>query len=73
MPYYVYVIDTASNINRLCESFDDFHDAEKLEKEMNKGLCPGDNYVILILYAENEANSIQKIDAIRKENKWLSN
>jgi len=74
MPYYVYAIHTDSNMNRLYkEPFDDFHDAEKFEKRMNEGRSPSDNYVVRMFYAENEANSIQIIDAIRKENNWPSN
>jgi hypothetical protein len=72
MPYYVYAIHTDSNINRLYESFDNFNDAKRLEKEMEKGRFSGDNYVVRMIHAENEVSLNQKINAIRKEHKWPS-
>ena len=70
MPYYVYAIHTDSSVNRLYESFDDFNDAEKLEKEMKKGRFSGDNYVVQMIYAESEVSVKHKINELRKEHKW---
>jgi len=70
MPYYVYAIHTDSNINRLYDSFDDFDDAVKLEEEMKRGRCSGDNYLVYMMHADNDALLKGKINDIRKENDW---
>lgn len=72
MPYYVYAIHTDSTINRLYGSFDDFDDAVKLEEEMKRGRYSGDNYMVFLIQADNKAILNEKINAIRKENKWPS-
>ncbi|MEH6672698.1 hypothetical protein [Halopseudomonas sp.] len=69
MPYYVYAIHTDSNINRLYDSFVNFNDAENLEKEMKMGRSPGDNYVVQMIYAEDDVNVKRKISEFRKEHK----
>ena len=73
MPYYVYAIHTDSNVNRLYESFDNFHEAEKLEKEMKKGRYFSDNYVVQMIHADTDEHVIQKIQEIRKERQWPLN
>jgi hypothetical protein len=70
MPYYVYAIHTDSDFNRLYKSVDDFHEAEELEREMNEGRYPGDNYVVRMIHADNDQHVIQKIQEIRKERQW---
>lgn len=67
MPYYVYAIHTDSTINRLYDSLDDLKKAEALEKRMMSGNYPGDNYFVQMIYAENDKDAKQKINAIRKE------
>lgn len=67
MPYYVYAIHTDSTINRLYDSFDNFKDAEALEKEMRSRNYPGDNYFVQLIYAENDSDLNEKINTIREE------
>lgn len=70
MPYYVYAIHTDSSFNRLYGSFDNFHDATILENEMKNGRYYADNYVVRMIFAENDNHVNQKIHEIRKEHKW---
>jgi hypothetical protein len=65
MPYYVYAIHTDNTGNRLCEKFDDFRAAEKLEREMKDGQIPTDNYFVKMFYADNNADAESKADALR--------
>lgn len=44
MPYFVFAIHTDHTNNRLYEKFDDFKEAETMEKDMAAGNYPGDNY-----------------------------
>jgi hypothetical protein len=67
MPYYVYAIHTNSNYNRLYGAFDDFHEVDVCERNMQKGRIPGDNYIVRMVYAENESQSLERINQIRRE------
>jgi len=65
MPYYVYAIHTDHTNNRLYEKFDDFRTASNLEKEMKGGNFLGDNYYVIMFYAENDREAELKADALR--------
>jgi hypothetical protein len=65
MPYYVYAIHTDDTNNRLYDAFDDFKEAEKMEKEMKAGNYPGDNYFVRMFCAENDQDAGEKADALR--------
>jgi len=65
MPYYVYAIHTDQTGNRLYQRFDDFRQAEKLEKEMKAGGYPDDNYFVQLICADNKGDADVKADALR--------
>ena len=65
MPYYVYAIHTDNTNNRLYGSFENFSEAEKLEKEMREGNYPGDNYFVTMLFAENDREAEIRANDLR--------
>ncbi len=65
MPYYVYAIHTAHTNNRLYGKFDDFKEAEEMEKNMASGNYPGDNYFVRMFYAEDDNDADNKADKLR--------
>lgn len=64
--YYVYAIHTDSKLNRRYDQFEKYQDAEQLEADMKRGCYPGDNYVVHLIYANNEPEVNEKIKSIRK-------
>ena len=60
MPYYVYAIHTDHTSNRLYGNYDDFKDAEKMEKDMRAGRRAGDNYYVTMFYAETDSEAEEK-------------
>lgn len=65
MPYYVYAIHTDNTDNRLYGSFNNFSEAEKLEKEMRGGNYPGDNYFVRMFFAENDREAEIRANNLR--------
>jgi hypothetical protein len=70
MPYYVYAIHTDSRTNRLCGSFADYQGAEICERDKQKD---EDNYLVTMIYAENQVHARQRIKQIRREKGLPSN
>ncbi len=64
MPYYVYAIHTDSKFNSLCGSFGDYRGAEICQRDKQR-----DNYSedVMMIYAENQINALQRIKQIRRE------
>jgi hypothetical protein len=67
MPYYVYAIHTDSRINRLCGSFPDYHGAEICERDNQRSHDSADDHLVMMIYAENKTNALQRIKRIRRE------
>jgi len=70
MPYYIYTINTGSEINRLCGSFADYHRAEICERDNQRG---NDSEDVIMIYAENKDHALQRIRQIRREKGPLRN
>jgi len=70
MPYYIYTINTGSEINRLCGSFADYHRAEICERDSQRG---NDSEDVIMIYAENKDHALQRIRQIRREKGPLRN
>jgi hypothetical protein len=67
MPYYVYAIHTDSNSNREYGVYEDFHEAEKCENDMNAARHPSDNYIVVMFYANDDSEVSERIRSIRAD------
>jgi hypothetical protein len=67
MPYYVYNINPASRVNRLCGSFADYQGAEICERDNQRSMDSGDDHLVMMIYAENKTDALQRIRQIRRE------
>lgn len=65
MPYYVYAIHTDDTCNRLYGKFEEFKDAEKMERDMRSENYPGDNYFVRQICCENDIEAEIQADALR--------
>jgi len=73
MPYYVYAIHTDSKSNHLYGTFADYHGAEICERDQQRGDHPEGNYLVTMIYAENQIRALQKVKQIRREKGLPSN
>ena len=69
MPYYIFRIYKDGPGIDVCDVFNTYQEAEKMEGGMRKATNPGDNYFIEMIYAEDEPQGRQKANALRKRNK----
>lgn len=71
MPYYVYQIRTNNRDNHLYNSFDNYAEADKLEKDMKAGNYLGDDYFVTMFFAENDREAEIKANDLRPHPKLL--
>jgi hypothetical protein len=67
MPYYVYAIHAGSRINHLCGSFIDYQGAEICERDNQRDIDFKENHFVMMIYAGNKTQALQKIRQIRLE------
>ncbi len=67
MPYYVYAIHTGSKSNDLYGSFFDYQGAEICERDKQRAPVPGQDHLVMMVYAQNKTHALQKIKQIRLE------
>jgi hypothetical protein len=65
MPYYIYKITTGANETRKTldklEQHDAFKDAKVRAREMRAAMDAGDQYLIKVMFADNEAEAEQQL------------
>lgn len=69
MPYYIFRIFKDRPDIQVCYVFNTYQEADKSEKEMRKATYPEDNYIIEMIYAEDETKGREKADGLRKRYK----